>query len=207
MSNKKDESEDLKAFEAALRALRPRTNRLDGRWRSQLVEMLPSPVGSEAAASLPSPVGRGVGGEGCEFSGGHQFVCIHCGSDAPVACGIRHWAWPAAFSTVTAVAAILLVMLVTRLEPQMAVPSSEKPKQGPVLEYGLAEANASRGPLVSGADEMPYLKLRDQVLRDGVESWKFPVSPVVTAAGTTEGPLSYREQLDRLLKQQGLRGS
>ena len=54
-----NENEDLKAFEAALGSLRPRTDRLDGRWRSLLAKE------ASLTAALPSPVGRGAGGEGC----------------------------------------------------------------------------------------------------------------------------------------------
>jgi hypothetical protein len=204
MSDKETESQDLKAFEAALAALRPRTDRLDSRFRDFLVN------------SFSSPVGRGAGGEGCD-AGRHRFICIYCGSDPPVDDGIRRWAWPAAFSTMTAVAAILLALLATRSEPKIALQEDGKgtaqqsainnPGEGRAFGYGLAEANASRPPVVLGTDEMSYLTLRDQVLRDGVESWKFPVSTSATAARTTERPLSYREQLDRLLKQQDLRGS
>jgi hypothetical protein len=206
MSHEEDQNQDLKAFEAALAALRPRTDRLDGRWRSALAEA--------ASHRSPLPLGEGQG-EGCESSGRHQFVCIYCGKDAPMAGDVRRWACPTAFSTITAVAAVLLVMLVARSGPQVAVqeggqdtarPSESKLDKGPVSGYGLAEASGSRRLSVAGAEGEFYLALRDQVLRDGVESWKFPVSPAMTAV-TAERPLNCREQLDRLLKQQGLRGS
>ena len=54
--------------------------------------------------------------------------------------------------------------------------------------------------------EAPYLGLRDQVLRYGVDSWKLPVS-TVAAASIMEHPLSYREQLNRLLNQENPHGS
>jgi hypothetical protein len=139
--------------------------------------------------------------------------------------GRGRWAWPAALSTMTAVAAVLLAMLVTRSERPMAVQVSKQGvaphassivqqqasptslKKERVSENRLGMGSVPRAPQGSGTDETSYLTLRDQVLRDGVESWKVPVSAVVTTARTTEVPLSYREQLDRLLKQQGLRGS
>ncbi len=126
MSSKtnENENEDLKAFEAALGALRPRSDRLDRRWRSLLAQ--------EASLTeeqhLPSPdqpsVGarRGAGGEGhaatasdettaltlalsrrergpntrCVNPTGHQFICIYCGSAAPISGTCRRWGWPTA---------------------------------------------------------------------------------------------------------------
>jgi hypothetical protein len=234
-----NENEDLKAFEAALGALRPRTDRLDRRWRWLLAKeaSLSAAIASDAVRERPSndPLSlwervrvRAFGAgklQSCASPLGHQFVCIHCGSVAPISRIVRRWAWPAALSTMTAIAAILLVMLVTRSEPQIAV---QEDKQGTAIPassvvqrqanpaslenglasgYWLAMGDAPRPPRSSGTDEMCYLTLRDQVLRDGVESWKSPVSPAVRSAMTTESPLNYRELLDRLLEQQGLRGS
>jgi hypothetical protein len=211
MSGKEYENEDenLNAFEASLRSLRPRADRLDPRWRSLLAE----------EASLMSPLSPGEGkGECCKRSGGHRFVCIRCGREAPTNRGVRRWTWPAAFSTMTAVAAVLLTMLVIRTEPRIAerggeqgvampgLPSGNRTENGRPDESWLAGANLSRRPLVLGTDEMSYLTLRDQVLRDGIESWKSP-APAVVVTRTTESPLSYRQQLDLLLKQQGLHGS
>jgi len=112
---------------------------------------------------------------------------------------VRRWAWPAAFSTMTAVAVMLLAMLV--------VPSEKKTTNGRQAEVWSAGGNVPQPAPVSNANEMPYSALRDQVLRDGVDSWKPPESSVVTTASPMEAPLSYREQLDRLLKQEDLRGS
>jgi hypothetical protein len=217
----KNEDENLNAFEAALRSLRPRADRLDPRWRSLLAEearrscFSMTTTGDES--SLPvdyddEDVMLKHNLQGCKRSGGHRFVCIRCGRDAPTNRGLRRWTWPAAFSTMTAVAAVLLAMLVIRTEPRIAgtaipsLPSGNEIENGRPAESWLAGTNLSRRPPVFGTDEMSYLTLRDQVLRDGVESWKSPASAVVVTR-TTESPLTYREQLDRLLKQQDLRGS
>ncbi len=90
MSGKEDGSEDLKAFEQSLASLTPRGNRLDPRWRSFLAK----------AASLTAELAAEMG--------------IQTPADVPSAPGAsrRQWAWPAAFSAMTAVAALLLVMLV-----------------------------------------------------------------------------------------------
>ena len=226
MSDKEYENqgEDLTAFEAALGSLRPRGDRLDPRWRSLLAKeaalMSPLPPGESQGEGNMSPLLPGEGqGEGCKLSGGHRFICVRCGREAPTNQGVGRWAWPAAFSTVTAVAAILLVMLTTRTQPQMAErgneqgvaptasSSADKMEAARELGFGLAAENASWRPSASDTGEMSYLKLRDQVLRDGVESWKSPASAVVTTTQAPETPLSYRQQLDLLLKQQGLRGS
>jgi hypothetical protein len=210
----KNEDNDLTSFEAALRGLRPRSDGLDDQWPTRLAKEaslrseLPSPFGIGAATSLPSPFGRGAGGEGCVNPTGHQFLCIHCGSDLPMVGVNRRWGWPAAFSTMTAVAAALLLMLVTHAGPQIGVQDAELGDTIPAS----SQASLGRRPLTTvverdarTGDEMPYLALRDQVLRDGVDSWKMPLATRVTAA-TTEGPLNCREQLKRLLEQD-LRGS
>ena len=223
MSGERNENEDrnVKAFGAALAALRPRAGRLDCRWRSLLAKEAALTATIVGDATLPSPFGRGAGGEGCVDPAGHRFMCIHCGSDARVVRGAGRWAWPAAFSGMTAVAAVLLVMFATRWGPRLGEQSPTTPaplvvqqrvdtdwlEENQASGDWLAHRRAARPPRVSGVDEMCYLDLRNQVLRYGVDSWKPPASAVVTSDGPTEGPLSYREQLDRLLKQQGLRGS
>ncbi len=160
----------------------------------------------------------------CTNPSGHRFLCIYCGSDAALVRGAGRWVWPTALTTMTAIAAVLLVMLVTHSERQVAVQGGNQGhatrassivqlQANPVApekrsrEDWLAMGSVPHARQDSDTDETSYLTLRDQVLRDGVESWKIPVSAVVTTARTTESPLSYREQLDRLLKQQGLRGS
>ena len=51
-----------------------------------------------------------------------QFFCSRCGAAFRPARRRpkRRWAWPAAFSAMTAVAAVLLVALVVRVEPRTA---------------------------------------------------------------------------------------
>ncbi len=250
MCAEENEKQDLKAFQAALGSLRPRADGLDSRWRdvlakeaalsaaiaSQPVEK-PQPTGPLSLWERVKPIGplsfwervrvrafRVNGLPPCTNPSGHRFLCIHCGNDAAPDGGPGRWAWPAALSTMTAVAAILFVMLATRSQPQVAVQRGERgtaiaassgvPRQanpaaperratGDWLATG-SEPRPSEGPDI---DQTSYLTLRDQALRGGVESWEVPVSAVVTTARTTDAPLSYREQLNRLLEQQGLRGS
>jgi hypothetical protein len=224
MFGKENEEPDLKAFEAALGSLRPRVDRLDPSLRAELAKHASAPGPLSLWERVRVRALRASRPSSCTNPSGHRFLCIYCGSDAALVRGAGRWVWPAALSTMTAVAAILLVMLVTRSERQVAV---QEVKQGAVTpassvvqvqanpaapekrlpEDWFAIGSVPRAPQGSDAEETSYLTLRDQVLRDGVESWKFPVSAVVTTGRTTESPLSYREQLDRLLKQQGLRGS
>jgi hypothetical protein len=252
----RNENEDLTDFEAALAALRPRADGLDRRWRLLLAkealltaeilseraaELSPLPTNRPCSAWCPSVPGEGQGegsGEGsgirereapppCVNPAGHRFFCIHCGSDLPTARRVRRWTWHAATAAMTSVAAMLLVMLIARPEPEMLLrvakengPSLGSPSVGVIQERAkpasaetggvsedwLAMKNLSRPRHVPGTDNMPYLTLRDQVLAYGLKSWQVPVSDIgITQA--MEAPLPYREQLNRLLEQQGLSGS
>jgi hypothetical protein len=200
--NDENSNENLGAFEAALASLRPNSDRLDRRWRSLLAK--------EAARTAEI-----ASGQDCKTRG-HRLVCIHCGSDIPSSRIVGHWAWPAAFSAMTAVAAILLTMVVSRSVPQVALRESKREiaASAPVSferesapEYEMTTETASPPLLAFDTEEMPYLKLRAQVLRDGVDSWKSPPLKTMAAARPAEAPLTYREQLERLLKQQDDRGA
>lgn len=198
MSNQENQNEDLSALEAALSELRPRADRLDPRWPSRLAEEFANPRGTHVLLKH-SP-------RDCDNPAGHEFLCIHCGSAAEVVGRTRRWAWPAAFSTMSAVAALLLVMLATRSSPQVAAVVEEQAKPVSVEKEQvpgdwLAVRNSPRPMPFPGANESSYLKLRNQVVRYGVESWKSPVSSVATEVRAAEAPLNYREQLDRLLKE------
>jgi hypothetical protein len=200
-----NENRDLTSFEASLAALRPRTDGLDPQWRSLLAK--------EASSTAE---GGGAGVRECVNPAGHRFLCIHCGSDMPSAGGVRRWAWPASLAAMTSVAAMLLIMVVARPESPMSLASSSvveeravraSLEEGRASEFGLAMANVSQLSPVSGTDNGPYMTLRNQVLAHGAESWKLPVSAVDGATSEVESPLTYREQLQRLLEQQGLSGS
>lgn len=202
MSDKEDQDENLKAFEAALAAMQPRTDRLDGRWRELLAKEAELSV---LETAMPSS---------CASPAGHQFVCVHCGVAAPTPPAICRWALPTALAGMTTVAAILLVMLVAAKErPIASQPSFQLPasptfaERKKMSEFRQAMSDGARSPLASNVGDASYLKLRDQVLRNGVDSLKPAVSEFVTAARATEAPLNYREQLQRLLEEQGHRGS
>jgi hypothetical protein len=60
MSDMQKSDENLTDFEVQLAALRPRADRLDAGWRS----LLAKEASLTAEVNLPSPIGRGAGGEG-----------------------------------------------------------------------------------------------------------------------------------------------
>lgn len=225
----------LKAFEADLAALRPRTDRLDPGCRARLAEeaaeheesgrLCFSITGHGEGATPGASSGAGVmlkhNLQSCANPAGHEFVCLHCGSAAPLDSRARRWAWPAALSAMTAVAAVLLVMLTTHWGPQvtkqadqhdMASPAPtvaaepENLESAPASGYGLAVGDFSRPALTVRGEGMSYLTLRDHVLRYGVEASDLPTAAAVSGKAS-EGPLTQRELLKRLLGQQGLRGS
>jgi hypothetical protein len=200
MFGEENQSEDLKAFEADLASLRPRADGLDPRWRFLLAQ--------EAALNHNLPGGDALAAG--------QFICSRCGAVSSGRHDRRRWAWPAAFSAMTTVAAALLVALVVRFEPQVAAPGGGESTSPVATSFAEKQAdpnssfavrNVPRRGLFSGSDETAYLDLRDQVLRFGVESWQLPASAVAAATNTAEPVLSYREQLNRLLKQESLHGS
>jgi hypothetical protein len=115
----------------------------------------------------------------------------------------RSWlryGWPAAFAAMTAVTAVLLVVLCRRETMRPAPPASE------VLPQTAAASAApsvlpGRAPLPDSrlAGLLEYARLRDEIVRDGVHA-KFVVSsgPVVD----DPRPLSSGELLNRILSEE-----
>jgi len=112
------------------------------------------------------------------------------------------WAWPAAFSAMTAVAATLLAMLCLRTEPGVAPPIV-----GTTPEIAAAPAAPAVSPDHEPRQEDrqahidTYLRLREEILRQGFNAYPpETVAPTeVTAVAT--GPLTYRELLDKILQE------
>ena len=98
------EEEGLKAFEAALASLVPRTDRLD---RDRLMFL----AGQASVAGVSAETSTSEGATGVSPVAGKEH-----GQDARAT---RGWAWPVAFSAMTAVAATLLVLLLTQPGPPM----------------------------------------------------------------------------------------
>lgn len=199
MFDNERQDEDLNAFEAALGSLRPRADGLDRRWRLLLAQ--------EAAFNRNLPAS--------DVLAAGQLLCVRCGTASSIPRGKHRWAWPAAFAGMTVVAAALLAALVVRSESQIAVTgagprvatsaTSLAKNQASNVAWLARESELPRR-LISDSAETSYLKLRDQVLCYGVDSWSPPAATVATTT-IAEPPSSYREQLNRLLKREGSHGS
>lgn len=191
---------DLKAIEAELASLTPRTGRLD---RERLI-----------------------------FLAGQQSVAA---GDAGPANRRGGWGWPGAFAAMTAVAATLLVMLLSQLEAPGEVPIVEVPS-GPTIEDGAPPEQESPGsfpddgrvaPLPSPPEPSPkpaprrslfasvglewirlpergelgseasYPRLLDRVLAGEIDDWPLPAR--VEGPRRASAPVSYRELLNQEL--------
>jgi hypothetical protein len=119
----------------------------------------------------------------------------------------------------TGVAAALVVAILIRPESQITGVKSEQgavspsksvvegqtaqptPEREEAVGSRLATGNLLRAWQISDPDKMSYLNLRNQVLLHGIESWKFPSSSSIGPDTAIEEPLTYREQLERLLRE------
>lgn len=123
----------------------------------------------------------------------------------------RRWAWPAAFSAMTAVAACLLALLASRPEPKVIerivrVPVNTRPENMAGGQNAATERQAAEEPHVTRSERPPreirtanYLELRARVLALGLDDW-------TTTNGSSEGradspPDNYRELLKRMLRE------
>jgi hypothetical protein len=95
--------EPLDDFEAALAALRPRVDRSQSKTEFNPLQ------NAGRSDSLT-----------CKPPAGHQFVCLHCGSDAPRIGRARRFAWPASLAAMTSIAALFLVMVVADRSARVA---------------------------------------------------------------------------------------
>jgi hypothetical protein len=222
-----NENEDLKEFEAVLSSLRPRTDRLDCRWRS----LLAKEVSLTTETEIPFPTGSGKGGENsltlalsqkerrqirrCIDPTGHRFVCVRCGTEAIALSGFRRCRLPAALAAMTSLAAVLLVMVVTHRVPSSAPSgSSSSVAAGQAQSFTPAEAvslsqlakdNVGQSGFDAGEGTMSYVCLRAQVLRHGVEWLDHRPSRAAVPMTSPDELMSNREFLGRVLEER--RGS
>ncbi|MEN6405935.1 MAG: hypothetical protein ABFC77_05630 [Thermoguttaceae bacterium] len=163
MRDSQNQNAELSDFEAALRSLPPRADRLPSDWP-------PEPFASTD----------------CVNPSGHEFVCVHCGCEAPTTPPRRRWAWPTAFGAMTTIAAVLFVAIFLR---------QPTPNVTTIASDGSSD-------LVAQPTVFPfYVTLRNQVLRDGVDSWQSVGSSDVVKSPAHESPTGYREQIETLLKE------
>jgi hypothetical protein len=116
---------------------------------------------------------------------------------------LARWGWPAAFSAMTAVAAMLLTMLVFRAEPRPMAPASgpapeiaiTQPGAGSLPDLDLPRSDATAGPAT-------YSRLRDEILANGMDAaWqqKTPAGDSAVAAAVVTVPQSYHDLLNQAL--------
>jgi hypothetical protein len=216
---------ELKAIEAALASLTPRTDRLD---RERLIFL----AGRQSA---------------CRSTKGTVPFSLRENRDSPLRenrdSPLREnrdsprvrWGWPAAFSAMTAVAASLLVALLLQGQPRvevrivkvpvepagngqvvpgenLPVPPAAAPRIGPLPDKPEAFPKPVAGSglfALVGLDwaqlydrerpgsETSYPSLRERLLREGVDSWPAP-SPGANVK-PTPAPLPYRKFLEKVL--------
>jgi hypothetical protein len=112
------------------------------------------------------------------------------------------WSWPVAFSGMTAIAATLLAMLLVRSTPNI-VPSVATARP---TDAATEELKPQAAPLVL-ADQKPqlesvaaYSRLRDDVLRRGIDAGMPPMTVPATSLTVAGEPLAYHAMLHRMLQ-------
>jgi hypothetical protein len=194
MSREENETPDLNAVAAALASLAPSTGKLD---RDRLMFM----AGEAAARSKEAQSKETLARE----------AQSHSSAGAAPRLLVRRWAWPAAFSTMSAVAASLLAMLLIQPDPQISERIVYLPAEPPTLTNAPRETNVARAeplpPDDPGAgrqvnDRHPtdddYLRLRDRVLALGVDSWTADQSATGTAPPSR--PSNHRQLFESILQ-------
>ena len=199
--------EKLSELEAALAGLLPRADRLN---RDRLM-FLAGQASAESKISQPP-------------------------ARAQATWRMSAWAWPAAFATMTGVAATLLLALCIRPAPQVVERFVEQVAKAPAAPREAAAAVVSDkvedkveqdlppssmvaalpdwltwglSPQLdqSAGHEDSYPEIRNQVLLYGLGSWNPQVSAVSAAGGAQEEPISARAQLKLWLEQGRMDGA
>jgi hypothetical protein len=196
-----EKQDELKSFEAALAALLPRTDRLD---RERLMFL----AGQQSISASHGHITAG------QFSSGTQ--------------GKRTWAWPAAFSVMSAVAATLFMMLLLRPGPGLQTTegvAKQAASDASLTGYALESTDAGKYAdqsygnrsilslaALSGIDirklnendsTYSYTQLLNQIIDKGVDSWEPRATGPYTKKAITTRPLTSRELMNQLLDQIG----
>ncbi len=181
MSRKDDNEEDLRSFEDSLASLHPAARRLDPAWGAMLakeVELNGLLRWQRPLAGTEPPPLFGAGHNRCTSSGGHWFVCVNCGCELPVTSRIGRWGWPAALSAMTSIAAMLLVLLVTQQQGQIARRDGAD---------GVRLANSSPSQPVTSAETVDVANREAVPHREAVRSGQASVWPPLVAAKQPDG--------------------
>jgi hypothetical protein len=220
MSREEDRNEDpceLSELESALSALVPRAERFN---RDRLM-FLAGQASVEPKTCQP-PMEAIANLSGLPHIGDLSHV-LEASPPRPRG----RWAWPAAFATMTGIAASLLVALAIRPAPQVVERIVRAPAvaQGPaaIVAHGHVATESERPSWVTvvalpdwlawglfaqsdaGTKHEPsYAELRNQVLRHGVEPWSLQASESNATGGAQGEPFLDREQFNRWLEQEGL---
>jgi len=192
MSREEERSEDLKAFEAALAALFPRVEGFD---RERLIY--------EAGRASGRAESRERRVESQEP--GRRRSALDSRPST-----LRHWAWPGAFSAMTAVAATLLAMLLMRPEPQMATQAVSAPVAEDTLATRHSPLATGHSPLATGhSSEPPAVGDRgiaQRALMHGIDLSAQPVLPRSGGLQMASVPASVRELQRELMKESAPNG-
>jgi len=176
MSGEEERSEDLKALEAALAALVPRVEGFD---RERVIF-----EAGRAAAIAEMERGQAHGMQPVGFEAARTRR--------------RRWAWPAAFSAMTAVAATLLVALMTRPEPRVASRPVEPRGPAPI---GVPPAEPVAGPPAQAPTDAYDWRLRERALLHGIDLWADPAVPQASRVEMARAPSSVLQLQRELMKE------
>jgi hypothetical protein len=218
---RQEDLHDLSELEAALAALVPRA---DGLNRDRLMFLA-------GQASVEPKINQPAVGQIANLPHSGPIGNLpHVAATARPRRGAG-WVWPAAFATMTGIAASLLVALAIRPAPQVteriverivtvaAAPQEPAAEvvQGRVEPDAVVDSQAMVAtspdwlawglfpqPEISAKHEPSYPELRKQVLLHGLESWKLQASASTATGRVQEESVLDREQFDRWLKQEGV---
>jgi hypothetical protein len=157
------------------------------------VERFPELTPFEAALSALTPRAAGMDRETLFFQAGQAAALRDLNRRRSL---LSRWAWPGAFSAMTAVAATLLVMLTLRTGPMPStsrVPDTIAEQLSPLAAPDPQADDRSQ-------DMVAYSRLRERVLRQGVDA--LPAERIVATGGPVAAsvPQEYRKLLHEALQ-------
>jgi len=109
---------------------------------------------------------------------GHQFVCVHCGSEAQRASGAHRWGRPAALAALASAAAVLLIVFLANRPTEIAERKIERSPNGPAVAQGekalaIMPDGESPGPIKATTTSEPTLASdADRGKIEGLARWQ-----------------------------------